>query len=73
MGEKRKRDEEFELDPKWGDEDFSRMKEYCVSCGKSLEHSKRRFLQSGNFCITCSFSCGGKVNHKVITIKPYEN
>jgi len=65
-------EEEIKLDPKWGDEDFSRMKEYCVVCGAPLSSSKKRFIASGNYCITCSSECGKNINHKEITIKPNE-
>ena len=57
---------------KWGEEDFSRMKDHCVSCGKPIEHSRKRFLMSGNYCPTCSFGCGDNMNHTVINIKPYD-
>lgn len=69
MGEKIK-DEEVKLDPKWGEEDFSRMKDFCVSCKKKLERSKKRFLMSGNYCITCSFGCADNLNKKTYKVKP---
>lgn len=66
-------EEKIVLDPKWGEEDFSRMKDFCVSCGVPLKPSKRRFVSLGNYCMECSADCGENINHKIITIKPTEN
>lgn len=72
-GEKIKIEEEkVVIDPKWGEVDFTLMKEYCVVCNIWLKPSKKRFIASGNYCINCSAECGVNLNHKVITIKPNE-
>ena len=62
-----------EMDFKWGEEDFTRMKTQCVSCGAFLKMSKKRFIMLGNYCLDCSSKSGVNINHKVITIKPYDS
>jgi len=66
------KEEKIKLDPKWGKEDFSRMKDTCVSCGGFLPMNKKRFIVQGNYCNDCSFNCGHNVNRRKITIKPNE-
>jgi len=61
-----------DVQKKWGKEDFSRKKYYCVACRKPIDHDKKKFLTLGNYCLDCSSGCSVNINHKVIDIKPYD-
>jgi len=64
-------DEIIENDPKWGEADFSHMKTECASCGKFIPPNRKRFLNSGDYCGTCSNNCKGNLNRKLIHLKRF--
>jgi hypothetical protein len=54
---------------KWGEEDFTRMRDFCASCKKYIGKDEKRFIVTGNYCITCSgasdyYASGGKIDVK---------
>ena len=62
--------EKIKDEDKWGVEDLSRMKSFCVSCGDPLTPDARRFRMTGNYCHKCSVQCDKNRDHKIITVKP---
>jgi len=42
------------------------VKNWCVMCGNEMKIDYRRYLQSGNYCGSCSAKCqkGAKVSYK---------